>query len=213
VKYELKKRAERQQETRRRIVEAAMALHGELGPARTSISAIAERAGVQRHTVYSHFPEELELLRACSGLDLERTPPPDPELFAQVEAGPDRLRAGLAALYAYYARHEPMLANVLRDLEVDETTRQVAYERLGPFEARLHEVLADGLPGSDAALGVVTSFWSWRTLRDHGLDRAAAAETAATMVLGAVRGGSSGGSTPARGRRPSSSPSGTPRRR
>lgn len=204
MKYELKKRAERQQETRRRIVEAAMALHGELGPARTSISAIAERAGVQRHTVYSHFREELELLRACSGLDLERTPPPDPELLVALEAGPDRLQAGLEALYAYYARHEPMLANVLRDLEVHETTRQVAYERFGPFQARLHEVLAEGLPGCDAALGVVTSFWSWRTLRDHGLEPPAAAETAAAMVLAVVRGRASGGSTPARGRRPSS---------
>jgi AcrR family transcriptional regulator len=212
VKYELKKRAERQQDTRRRIVEAAVALHGELGPARTSISAIAARAGVQRHTVYSHFPEELDLLRACSGLDGERTPPPDPEPLVELAAGPDRLRAGLEALYDYYERHEPMLANVLRDVEVHETTRQVVYERFGPFQARLGEVLAEGLPGCDAALGVVTSFWSWRSLRDHGLGPPAAAEIAATMVLGVVRGGSSGGSMPAPGRRPSSSPSETPRR-
>src|SRR3954453_12990085 len=66
-KYEMKKRAERRQETRQRIVEAAVALHSELGPSRTSVSAIAERAGVQRHTVYAHFPDERELALACSG--------------------------------------------------------------------------------------------------------------------------------------------------
>src|SRR4051794_12132306 len=78
-KYELRKRAERQQETRHRIVEATVALHTEVGPARTSVSAIAERAGVQRHTVYSHFPDERQLVMACSGLHLEWRPLPDPE--------------------------------------------------------------------------------------------------------------------------------------
>ena len=65
-RYELKERARRQAETKQRIVEAAVALHTSVGPARTTISAIAERAGVERHTVYAHFPDERTLFRACS---------------------------------------------------------------------------------------------------------------------------------------------------
>ena len=158
-KYELKKRAERQQQTRRRIVEAAVELHTELGPAATSISAIADRAGVQRHTVYSHFPTELDLGMACSGLHFEREPPPDPELLAVIEDGEERLRAGLEALYAYFERNEQILTHVQRDAEVHETTRIVFEPRSAP-PVRLHEVLAAGLPARgrrrarrDAALG------------------------------------------------------------
>jgi AcrR family transcriptional regulator len=187
VKYELKKRAERQQETRRRIVEATLALHTELGPARTSISAVAERAGVQRHTVYSHFPDERALFSACSGRFAELNPFPDPDALLGVEDGEERLRAGLAGLYNFYANHEGLLAHVNRDLEVHETTRMTAMAQFGPFQARLHEVLAAGLPrtaGGDAALAVVTSFWSWRLLRDHGLGPGEAAGVAAAMVLG-----------------------------
>jgi AcrR family transcriptional regulator len=77
-KYELKKRAERKEETRRRIVEAAVELHGTVGPARTTVSEIARLAGVQRHTYYDHFRDELSLLHACSGLHAEQNPPPDP---------------------------------------------------------------------------------------------------------------------------------------
>ena len=191
MKYQLKKRAEGQRQTRRRIVEAAIALHTEVGPARTSISAIAERAGVQRHTVYSHFPEELDLAMACSGLHLELRPLPDPELLLAIEDGEGRLRAGLEALYAYYERDEQLLANVLRDLEFHELTQTVVQERFGPFYARLHEVLSAGLPARgrrrprrDAALGVATSFWTWRALaRDHGLQPIEAADVAAAMVL------------------------------
>jgi AcrR family transcriptional regulator len=76
--YTLKRRAERQAETRRRIVEAAVDLHSSIGPARTTVSMIAERAGVQRHTFYAHFPDERSLFLACSGLTLERDPLPDP---------------------------------------------------------------------------------------------------------------------------------------
>ena len=192
MKYELKKRAERQQETRRRIVDAALALHTEIGPARTTISAIAERAGVQRHTVYSHFPEESELFIACSGLQAERHPLPDPELLLAIDDGGERLRAGLEALYGYYARHEQLLTNVHRDLEVHTLTRVVTVAQFGPFLERLHEVMAAALPARgkrrgrrDAALGVATSFWTWRALaHDHGLKPPAAADLAAAMALG-----------------------------
>src|SRR6476659_2729549 len=76
-KYELKQRAAEMAETRLRITEAAVELHGTVGPARTTVSAIAERAGVQRHTVYRHFPTDADLFAACSAHYVAAHPLPD----------------------------------------------------------------------------------------------------------------------------------------
>ena len=95
-KYEMKRRARRQEETRRRITEAAVRLHQALGPAKTTISAIAERAGVQRLTVYRHFPDERALLSACSSHYAAANPPPDPEPWTRIPDPEDRLRRALA---------------------------------------------------------------------------------------------------------------------
>src|SRR5436305_12152379 len=113
--YRLGKRADKQRETRLRIVEAAVDLHGTLGPARTSFAQIAKRAGVQRHTFYAHFPDERTLMMACSGLSLERDPLPDPDSWLGIPAGVGRLDQGLRALYAWYARNARLAACVLRD--------------------------------------------------------------------------------------------------
>ena len=116
--YELKQRAERQQETRRRIVEAAVELHSTLGPSRTTVKAVAERAGVTRPTVYAHFPDDRSLFQACSGHVRETTPPPETAAWRAI-ADPDlRLQTALRDLYAYYARLEPLLENVQRDAAV-----------------------------------------------------------------------------------------------
>lgn len=178
--YELKKRAERQAETRMRITEAALALHTEHGPARTSISAIAQRAGVQRHTVYAHFPTERDLALACSGLHAELFPPPEPAAGASLEDG-------LEALYAYFEEHEQLLANVVRDAEDHEPTREAFELRVAPVLARLHErLLAGGGPRRAAALSVAMQFPTWRILaRQHTMDRGEAVATAAAMVRGA----------------------------
>src|SRR5215475_15212392 len=95
--YTLKRRAEQQAETRRRIVEAAVDLHGSVGPAATTFSMVAERAGVQRHTLYAHFPDERSLFMACSGLVHERDPPPDAEPWRKIDDQSERIRTGLAA--------------------------------------------------------------------------------------------------------------------
>jgi AcrR family transcriptional regulator len=118
--YRLRKRAEQQQETRERIVDAAIALHEEIGPAATTISALAERAGVQRLTVYRHFASEQEILQACSTKWLARHPPPD---LATLPPGPpaERVHAILLALYGYYARTQGMWRSVYRDLGQLET--------------------------------------------------------------------------------------------
>src|SRR6478736_4130204 len=103
--YTLTRRAEQQAETRRRIVEAAVELHSSIGPALTTISMVAERAGVQRHTLYAHFPDERSLYLACSGLTMERDPLPDAGPWGVIADRRERLRTGLAALYGWYERN------------------------------------------------------------------------------------------------------------
>jgi AcrR family transcriptional regulator len=169
--YELKRRAERQEETRQRIVEAAIALHTTAGPSRTTISAIAEQAGVQRHTVYSHFPDERTLGLACSGLYAERYPLPDPEPWRAI-AGPERrLRRGLTAWYDYYARHAEELLPIVRDIDTDPLTRELMTLRFGPRLDHARDVLAEPFHARGArrtrllaALDTFLDLHTWRAL-------------------------------------------------
>jgi AcrR family transcriptional regulator len=174
--YTLKKRAESQAETRRRIAEAALELHGSVGPALTTISMVAERAGVQRHTLYAHFPDELSLSMACSGLHFERNPPPDAAPWKEIEDRRGRLTAGLLAIYQWYERNADVTALVLRDGEYHATTRKVSELRFGPYMHAYNEVLGAGLSAEQqAVLHLALSFYTWRTLvRDDGLEPAAA---------------------------------------
>ena len=203
-KYEMKKRAEAQEETRRRIVEAAVELHEKLGPAQTSVSAIAERAGVQRHTYYRHFPDERSLAMACSGLHTERNPPPDPEPWAEIDDPVERLAIGLDELYGYYAGDERMLTNVTRDAELDPLMREIATLRFGGPMMAMHAVLAKGLPGPALALvGLALQFTTWRSLtRDSGLTHEQAVDT----MVGAVAGVAANGAPRTRRRRRSAAP-------
>src|SRR4028118_2173641 len=135
-KYELKKRAERQQETRLRIARATLELHEILGPALTTRSAIAQRAGVTRPTVYSHFPDELSLGKACSSLEMSDNPLPDPEPWAEIPDPERRLRKALGDLYSYFRRREGLWANVLRDQEMaleDPEALEADAEIMGPI--------------------------------------------------------------------------------
>jgi AcrR family transcriptional regulator len=177
-RYELKARARRQEETRRRIVEAAVELHTTVGPARTSVSAIAELAGVQRHTYYRHFPDEASLRVACSGLHQERDPFPDPLSWADVADPIERLRLGLGDLYAYFERNESLLANLARDAEVDPPTAEIVALRFAPALAAIRDTLADGLARGArrrrvlATLDLALDFHTWQSLvRRSGLSR------------------------------------------
>jgi AcrR family transcriptional regulator len=115
--YQLRQRAAKQEETKQRIVEATVALHTSIGPARTSIKGIAELAGVERLTVYRHFPDLQSLFKACAAHSSATDPLPDPGAFREGSAA-DRLRTALAAQYAYYARNEQGVAAILRDSAV-----------------------------------------------------------------------------------------------
>ncbi|HEY7603911.1 MAG TPA: TetR/AcrR family transcriptional regulator [Gaiellaceae bacterium] len=186
-KYELKKRAERQEETRRRIVEAAIELHRTKGPARTTFSDIAARAGVQRHTLYRHFPDERRMLLACSGHHFELNPPPDPAEWAGISNPGERLRAGLAALYTWYEQDEEMFSSVLRDAEADPLTRETFELRAAEPMERITGSLAQGLARGKrtrAALSLAFDFHAWRRLARSGLEPAEAAELMAALVVG-----------------------------
>ena len=113
--YKKRARARQEEETRQRITEAAVELHGSVGPARTTISAVAERAGVQRATVYRHFPDEVALFGACSAHWAALHPPPDPSGWAELADPDERLRTALRATYAWYGSDEQMFVNIFRD--------------------------------------------------------------------------------------------------
>src|ERR687893_233358 len=111
-KYELRARAERQRETRRRIAAATAELHEEVGPARTTVAEIARRAGVQRLTVYKNFPDDYRLFAACQRPSRGAHPPPDPSSALRLEDPAERLEAVLRDLYGWYRRTECTSTNV-----------------------------------------------------------------------------------------------------
>jgi len=176
--YTLRRRADQQAETRRRIVEAAVDLHGSVGPAKTTVSMVAERAGVQRHTFYAHFPDERSLLMACSERAVTRDPPPDSSGWEEIADRRERLRAGLDALYRWYERNDDLTACVLRDAESMPLVREVNELRMGPHMAAYRTILGAQLDDKQrAVLQLALSFFTWRTLvRESGLDHADAVE-------------------------------------
>jgi len=180
-KYELKQRAEQAADTRRRIVETVVGMHLTVGPAATTISEVARRVGVQRQTVYNHFPEERELFAACSAHWRALHPAPDPSSWADV-------RAGLRALYAWYRETEPMTANVLRDAASLPALQAVLEPGLRTYLAEVRTVLAKPFGRGKrvaAALAVATDFHVWRSLQELGDGEAA--DLMASLVEEAAR--------------------------
>ena len=177
--YTLKKRAQSQAETRRRIVEATVDLHGSLGPALTTFSMVAERAGVQRHTLYAHFPDERSLFMACSALSMERDPLPEAAPWREIVDRRERLHVGLTAIYGWYGRNAELAACVLRDAEYHPLTKEVIELRMGPYMSAYEEILGAGLSTKQqAVLRLALSFFTWRTLvREGGLKPVAAVGT------------------------------------
>ncbi|MDY0872173.1 TetR/AcrR family transcriptional regulator [Dongia rigui] len=183
--YQQKRRAELTAETRRRIVEAAIELHTDIGPGRTTISMVAERAGVQRHTFYAHFPDERSLLMACSGEAMARDPLPDAGPWRELARPKARLKTGLKALYDWYGRNADLTACVLRDAEYHELVRDISALRWGPGMARIIEVLGEGLePRQIPLLHLALSFHSWRSLvRESGLETEAAVDAMVAAIF------------------------------
>jgi AcrR family transcriptional regulator len=183
----VKRRAERLAETRRRITEATIELHRTVGPAATQINEVARRAGVQRMTVYNHFPDEASLFAACSAHWRALHPTPDLAAWRAVEDPGARLRLGLGELYAWYRETEPMTANVLRDAQILPTLRSIIEGGLLRYLDQARRVLAEPIGASgrrrdrvDAAAHAAVDFHLWRALAPLG--DADAAELAAGLV-------------------------------
>jgi AcrR family transcriptional regulator len=183
--YQLRRRAERQDQTRQRIVEAAIDLHQTVGPAATSVTDIAERAGVGRVTVYRHFPDESALARACSGLYFERHPAPDPERWRTIADPGERLRTALREVYAHHRATEAMMTRVLADAR--------DHEVMAPYHAHWQHA-ADVLLAPwrvrgrrrtllRAGIGLALSFDTWRSLvREQGLNDDQAVDVALRLA-------------------------------
>ena len=185
--YRMGRRREGLDAMRQRIAEAAFELHSTVGPAQTSISAVAERAGVQRHTVYNHFPDLGALFRACTehGMTVTRTPEAGP--WRAIEDPTARLSHALDELFTYYRANTRLLGNFVRDMALmGEIGGSEAFiERL----TELFHAIAEGWPGDAAtqrlrlaALGHAMSYEAWRSLSDKGLSDAEAAEFMIRLV-------------------------------
>lgn len=174
-RYTKRRRAEQEAETRRRIVEAAVALHEELGPRETSISAVAERAGVQRLTVYRHFSDEFALFEACTSHWLASHPPPGREQWAQAGSAREMTRRALLAFYRYYRRTAPMWTAAYRDADLVPALEGPMAE----YHRYLEEIRAEllGAWGAEGALrrrvravlGHLLTFRCWASLKEQGL--------------------------------------------
>jgi AcrR family transcriptional regulator len=190
--YRKQRRAELEAQTRLRITESTVQLHGTVGPSRTSVSAVAERAGVRRSTVYRHFPDEAALFAACTAHWTAANPPPDLAAWATIEDLDERLATALGELYAYYRRTQQMLDNLHRD----ETTMPIVKQLFGGFRDYLsaaRETLMNGRPPRGrtrhqvhAAIGHALAFPTWRSLvREQGLDDVQAADLMCRLVAAA----------------------------
>jgi AcrR family transcriptional regulator len=187
-KYELKKRAEEMAETHRRITEAAIDLHGTVGPSRTTMTAVAERAGVERRTLYRHFPTEADLFAACSTHYFGANPWPDLDSWRTIRDPRERLERALHELYAYYERTEPMFSNTLRDAELVDFARE-AMAPLGAYLEEAAEILRVGRPARGrrrqllgGALRHALAFSTWQSLAANGIGRSDAAKLVTALV-------------------------------
>jgi AcrR family transcriptional regulator len=184
----MRRRAEQVDQTRQRIVAATVELHGSVGPAATTIAAIAEAAGVTRLTVYRHFPDDAALFAACSAHWISGQQLPDPGAWPGTGDPAARLRAGLADLYRFYRAGAGMLTHIHRDLA---TLPEAHQQRLRDQDTLLGDVLAEPFGGAAhehprlrAVIGHAISFWTWRSLcLDHGLTDAEAVDAMTGMVL------------------------------
>jgi AcrR family transcriptional regulator len=188
--YTLKKRAEQQAETRQRIVEAAVALHSTLGPSATTLSMIAEKAGVQRHTLYAHFPDERSVFMACSALAHERDPIPTADPWCAIAGRTERLTAALTAIYGWYGRNAELLSHLMRDVGRHPIVQEIQRTRTAPVVEAWRDVLGEGLSARQRPLlQVALSFFTWRTLvQEAGLT----SEAAVAAMVGIVEGAGTG---------------------
>lgn len=183
----------------RRITEAAVELHEKLGPAKTTMEGIAKLAGVQRATVYNHFPTELELLEACSGHWFKDNPPPDRSTWAEIADPKKKVRTAFELMYSYFRSGERMLANVLTDAAFVPAMEEIRKRSWVPMLDQIAGELAESLIKANgtkqgklfknrllATLATALDFFNWQRLAQFGLSDSQAAELATVWVAGVV---------------------------
>lgn len=186
--YRLRARADAMDRTTDRIVRAAIHLHGTVGPAATTMSSVAQQAGVTRATLYRHFPNEGALFTACSADWLAANPPPDLARWTAISDPAARLAAGLDELYTYYRSTEQMRANLLRDIDVLPPTIRAGVARLPTAIADVLDVgwsPSSGARSRRAVIGHAVSFETWRSLTSGGLTDADASQLMVRLVASA----------------------------
>ncbi|HEX3433178.1 MAG TPA: helix-turn-helix domain-containing protein [Solirubrobacteraceae bacterium] len=188
----MQRRAESQQQTRRRLTESAVALHGSVGPSRTTMSAVAEHAGVRRSTLYRHFPDEAALFDACTAHWASENPLPHLSAWLAISDADERLGVALGELYPLYGRTERMFANLLRD----EQTMPLVAERFAAVRAYFDAAQNTLMVGrrvrgaakrrTSGALGHAISFSTWKSLvKEQALSPAEAVELMRSLVTDA----------------------------
>jgi AcrR family transcriptional regulator len=193
-RYRKRRRAELEADTRERIAAAAVRLHGTVGPARTTVSAVAREAGVQRATVYRHFPSEEALFEACTAHYWARHPRPDPSTWHEIADPRARLRRGLADVYRFYDETEQMLERTSRDAPM-VPAMAAAVGRFQDYFDELRSALIRGRPERgrgrhrlEAAIGHALAFGTWQSLvRRQGLETDDAVELMVGLVESAGR--------------------------
>ena len=189
-KYEQRRRAEKQAETRQRIIEATVKFHSTIGPARTTVAKICREAGVQRATFYRHFPDTLLLFEQCRAFSLRENPFPDIVQFEKIADPVRRLRAALTAMYPYYRQHEQRMAAIIRDADILPGSGGGFFR----FQDRLSELLAAAWKARGqrharilAACGHAVDFQAWRSLASRqGLNDRAVIDSMVTLVRAAA---------------------------
>jgi AcrR family transcriptional regulator len=199
-RYTKRRRAEQERRTRERITGAAVRLHGTLGPARTTVSGVAKEAGVQRATVYRHFPDQVSLFAACTAHYWATNPMPDPGAWSSISDSEARLRHALGEIYAFFRRTEGMLEKTSRDAPLVEAMARPVAEFRGYLNAAAAAIIAGRRERGEArrrvqaAVGHAVSFPTWQSLvREQGLEDAEAVAVMAALVE------SAGGAQPAKG--------------
>lgn len=184
------KRTEQISGTHQRIVDAAVSLHGSVGPARTTIAGIAEKAGVTRLTVYRHFPDDEALFSACSAHWLSQQQLPDPAEWSRHADPHKRLTVGLSDLYRFYRNGEDMLTRIYGDWDALPQTHR---SNLESGNAHYQDILLEPFPESTrnrkfrATISHAVSFWTWRSLcHDNGLSNDDAVEVMSALITAAV---------------------------
>lgn len=186
-KYTMRKRAEQVEQTRLEITEAAVRLHTTIGPAKTTISAVAEEAQVTRVTVYRHFPDEESLFSACMMHWQQLHPGPDPSGWMSIDDLEERASHAFGELYGYFRHNHRDLQPIYRDFEsMPDSARKLMQEQQNALSASLlHGSKTQGERALrlSAVAGLLTSFSTWWLLAiEGGLDDSQITELAVRFL-------------------------------